>query len=204
MTRATSDIRNLALVGDVGSGKTLLAEALLLSAGAIRQKGALERGTTVTDWAPLEKKLGHSLEVALCHLESGSVTVNVADTPGYGDFLGGTLAALEAVETAVVVVNAAAGVGPMARRLMTFAKERGLCRAIVVTGIDRPEARPADVLEELREAFGKECLPLDLPTTYGSAVVDCFFQPRVRRRRSRPCGPRTRRSSSRSSRSTTR
>jgi len=173
MTYLTTDIRNVALVGDSGAGKTLLAEALLLEGGAIRQKGVL-------DSDPLAKKLGHSIDVALCHVETsdtGDTTINLADTPGYADFVGRTLAALEAVETAVIVVSAVDGAGPMARRMMDFAKERGLCRAIVINATDRPEARPMEVLAEIREAFGKECLPLNLPTSDGKRVVDCFFAP---------------------------
>ncbi len=179
MTYSTSEIRNVALVGDSGAGKTMLAEALLLDGGAIRQKG-------VIDSDALAKKLGHSIDVTLCHLEakpsngkqdSSETTTNLADTPGYADFIGRTLSSLEAVETAVVVVSAVDGLGPMARRMMEFAKERGLCRAIVINGIDRPEARPSEVLAEIREVFGKECLPLDLPSERGERVIDCFFQP---------------------------
>jgi elongation factor G len=177
METTTTTIRNVALIGDSGTGKTMLCDALLASAGAIKQRGSIDRGTTVTDFDPLEKKLGHSLDVAFCHCEAQGMTINVADTPGYADFLGRTYAALEAVETAVVVVSASTGVGPMARRLMEFAKERGLCRAIVVNGIDRPDARPAQVLAEIRETFGKQCLALDLPAKDGRRVIDCFFQP---------------------------
>jgi len=166
----TADIRNVALVGDSGAGKTLLAEALLLEAGAIRQKG-------VIDSDALAKKLGHSIDVTLCHAQTDGTLIQVADTPGYADFVGRTLAALEAVETAVVVVSAVTGVGPMARRMMDFAATRGLCRAVVVNGIDRPEARLGSVLAELREAFGKECLPLNLPAEQGKRVADCFFAP---------------------------
>ncbi len=176
MDHTTAEIRNLALVGDAGVGKTLLAEALLFAAGATRQKGSVARGTTVTDFDPQEKKLQHSLDAALCHLEREGKLVHLADTPGYPDFIGRTLAALEAVETAVVVVSAVHGPGPMARRMMEFAKGRGLCRVVVVNGIDRRDARVVEVLAELRDAFGRECLPLNLPTE-GGGVVDCFFQP---------------------------
>ena len=106
--------------------------------------------------------------------------VNVIDTPGYPDFLGRTLSALEAVETAVIVVSAVNGVEPMTHRMMDFAKARGLARLIVVNKIDSREARTDEVLEEIREAFGKACLPLNLPADGSKAVVDCFFQPRGR------------------------
>jgi elongation factor G len=81
------------------------------------------------------------------------------------------------VETAVIVVSAVNGVEPMTRRMMEFAKARGLCRMIVVNKIDSREARTEEVLEEIREIFGKACLPLNLPAEDGQSIVDCFFQP---------------------------
>jgi elongation factor G len=176
MPYSTSDIRNIAFVGQAGAGKTLLAEALLAQSGAIKAKGSLARGTTVCDFDPQEKALLHSLDAAICGFESQGKRVNMIDTPGYPDFLGRTLCALEAVETAVVVVNAVNGVEPMTHRMMDFAKARGLCRLIVVNKIDSREARTEEVLEEIREAFGRACLPLNLPADNGAAVVDCFFQ----------------------------
>jgi elongation factor G len=176
MPYTTADIRNLALVGQAGAGKTLLAEALLAQSGAIRSKGSLARGTTVCDFDPQEKALLHSLDAAICGFESQGKRVNIVDTPGYPDFLGRSLSALEAVETAAIVVSAVNGVEPMTRRMMEFAKARGLCRLIVINKIDSREARTADVLAEIRETFGRDCLPLNLPADGGSTVVDCFFQ----------------------------
>jgi elongation factor G len=176
MPYSTPDIRNIALVGQAGAGKTLLAEALLAQTGAIRAKGSLARGTTVCDFDPQEKALQHSLDAAICGFETQGKRVNVIDTPGYPDFLGRTLSALEAVETAVIVVSAVNGVDAMTQRMMEFARTRGLCRLIVVNKIDSREARTEEVLEEIRDAFGKSCLPLNLPAEGGKAVVDCFFQ----------------------------
>jgi elongation factor G len=172
----TADIRNIALVGQAGAGKTLLAEALLAQTGAIRSKGSLARGTTVCDFDPQEKALQHSLDAAICGFEAQGKRVNIIDTPGYPDFLGRTLSALEAVETAVIVVSAVNGVDAMTQRMMEFAKNRGLCRLIVVNKIDSREARTEAVLAEIREAFGKACLPLNLPADGATSVVDCFFQ----------------------------
>ena len=176
MPYTTQDIRNIALVGQAGAGKTLLAEALLAQSGAIRSKGSLARGTTVCDFDPQEKALLHSLDAAICGFETQGRRVNMIDTPGYPDFLGRTLSALEAVETAVIVVSAVNGVEPMTQRMMDFARARGLCRLIVVNKIDTREARTEQVLAELRETFGKSCLPLNLPAAGGESVVDCFFQ----------------------------
>ena len=115
MAKATGDIRNLALVGHAGAGKTLLAEALLFGAGSVRAKGSLARGTTVTDHDPQARRLLHSVDATLCWLETGGCHVNLADTPGYPDFIGRTLPMLEAVETTAVVVSAVAGVYPASR-----------------------------------------------------------------------------------------
>ena len=176
MPYSTADIRNIALVGQAGAGKTLMAEALLAQAGAIKAKGSLARGTTVCDFDPQEKSLLHSLDAAICGFETQGKRVNVIDTPGYPDFLGRSLCALEAVETAVIVVSAVNGVEAMTQRMMDFAKARGLCRLVVVNKIDSREARTEEVLDEIREAFGKACLPLNLPADGGKSVVDCFFQ----------------------------
>jgi elongation factor G len=177
MGYTTEGIRNIALVGSAGGGKTLLLEALLLEAGAIRNKGSLQRGATVSDFDPQEKRLQHSLDPAICGFDFDNAHINLIDTPGYPDFLGRTLSVLEAVEAVVIVVSASDGVDTLTRRLMEFARDRELCRLIVVNKIDRADARPAEVLEELRAAFGPECLPLDLPAGGGTAVTDCFFCP---------------------------
>jgi len=178
MANTVADIRNLALIGPAGSGKTLLAEALLAQAGAIRSKGSLQRGTTVCDFDPQEKRLQHSLDAAICTFESKGTRINLLDTPGYPDFLGRSLSVLEAVETAALVVSASSGLDPVTHRMMEFAAGRELCRVIIITKIDSREAKTADVLAQIREVFGRECLPINLPAAGGTKVVDCFFQPR--------------------------
>jgi elongation factor G len=178
MGHSTDGIRNIALVGAAGAGKTLLAESLLLEAGAIRTKGSLQRGSTVSDFDPQERALQHSLDPAILTFDCGSTRIHLIDTPGYPDFIGRTLSVLEAVDAVAVVVSATGGPDGVTRRLMSFARDRGLCRLLVVNKIDSRDARPATVLERLREAFGSECLPLNLPAGGGASVVDCFFQPR--------------------------
>jgi elongation factor G len=177
MGYSTQGIRNVALVGQAGGGKTLLLEALLMQAGAIRAKGSLARGTTVSDFDPQERRLQHSLDSAICSFEVGATHLNLIDTPGYPDFLGRTLSVLEAVESVAVVLSAAGGIDSLTQRLMEFARERGLCRLVIVNKIDAKDANPGRLLEQLRGAFGSECLPLNLPADGGRSVTDCFFQP---------------------------
>ena len=173
----TQGIRNVALVGPAASGKTLLVESLLLRAGAIRNKGSLQRGTTVSDYDPQEKRLQHSLEAAICAIDHGGIHINLIDTPGYPDFLGRTLSVLEAVDSMVIVLNASGGIDSTTQRLMEFARQRELCRLIVINKIDSRDADTEGLLRQVRESFGSECLPLNLPAQGGTAVVDCFFQP---------------------------
>jgi elongation factor G len=177
MAYSTAQIRNLALVGHAGAGKTSLAEALLAHAGTIRSKGKIEKGSTVCDFDPQEHRLGHSIDAALVHFDYGDCHINLLDTPGYPDFIGRSFSVLEAVETAVIVVNGTSGIEPTTQRMMDFARDRELCRLIVVNKIDSKDARCATLLEEIRESFGRECLPLNLPAANGKAVVDCFFDP---------------------------
>src|SRR6186713_1464581 len=167
-------IRTLALVGPAAAGKTSLAEALLAAAGAIVTPGTLERGTTVSDFDPLERRMQHSLNSSVLHLTRGETRVHFIDTPGAPDFLGQSLPALEAVETAAIVINAAIGVEPMAVRMMEHAAARQRDRMIIVNRIDMPGVDLPGVLAQIQDAFGKECLPLNLPDAQGTRVVDCF------------------------------
>ncbi|HMV17486.1 MAG TPA: elongation factor G [Rhodocyclaceae bacterium] len=169
------DIRNLSLLGQSGSGKTTLLEKLLATAGAIGAPGSVEKGDTVSDFDPQEKTFGHSLNTALAHLEWAEHWVNLLDTPGLPDFLGRALASLPAVETAVVVINAAAGVETVTRRIMDAAADK--CRMLVVNRIDAPGVDFGALMEHIVASFGKECLPINLPLAGGTGVVDCFFKP---------------------------
>jgi len=171
----TSAIRTLALVGQPASGKTSLAEALLWKAGAIGAPGSLDRGTTVSDFDPMERRVQHSLSSSLMHLMHQDVRVHLIDTPGYPDFLGQSMTALEAVETAAVVINAATGIEMMSTRMMEWARERGLDRIVIVNKIDAQGVDLQKLLGQIQAAFGRECLPLNLPVDGGEKVVDCFF-----------------------------
>jgi len=177
MAYTSSDIRNVCLVGPSNAGKTQLAEALLHAGGAIPECGAVERGNTVSDYTPREKRLGHSQYSAVCHLDHGGIHVNLIDTPGYRDFIGRALSVLPSVETAALVINAQDGVDMICRRMMDAAKKQRLCRMIIVNKIDAEELDLKALLSNIREAFGAECLPLNLPSADGSSVVDCFFKP---------------------------
>jgi elongation factor G len=178
----TAGIRTLALIGPQSAGKTSLAEALLVKTGTIGAAGSLERGTTVSDSDPLERKMAHSLNASVMHLHHEGTRIHLIDTPGATDFIGQSLPALEAVETAAVVLNAATwkvgGIDAMAVRMMNYAAERRLDRLIIVNKIDAAGADLADMLADIQATFGKECLPLNLPHSDAAGatkVVDCFY-----------------------------
>jgi elongation factor G len=172
---AVAALRTLALVGAAAAGKTSLAEALLVKAGVLGAPGILERGSTVSDHDPLERRMLHSLNASVMHLDRAGTRVHFIDTPGSPDFLGQSLPALEAVETAAIVINATAGVELMTRRMMEHAAARHLDRLIIINRIDAPGADLPAVLAQIQAAFGRECLPVNLPAAGGTRVVDCFF-----------------------------
>ena len=174
-TPAVGNIRTLALVGPAAAGKTTLAEALLQHTGAIGAAGSVERGSTVSDHDALEIKAGHSLQSSVMHLDHDGCRIHLIDTPGAPDFIGQSLPALEAVETAAIVINAAAGIEPMAQRMMAYAAERGLDRLIIVNRIDAQDVDLSALLADIQAVFGKECLPLNLPDAGATQVVDCFY-----------------------------
>ena len=177
MSYTTNDIRNIALVGHAYSGKTTLAEALLHAAGAIGATGAVEKGSTVSDFDPLEQKHQHSLRTALVSLDHNDSHINLIDTPGDPDFFGQTLQVLPAVETVAVVIDAATGIQTMTRRAMEHATTRKQCRMVIINHIDAEGVDLEGLFKAVQENFGSECLAINLPAGGGTQVVDCFFSP---------------------------
>ena len=175
MSYNTENIRNIALAGHAGAGKTTLFEALLHAGGAIQTQGSVERGTTQSDTDSQEKARGHSIDSCIAGIDRPHGHLNLIDTAGYADFRGAALSAFTAVETVAIVVNAANGIEYGTRRMMERARERGLARVLVINKIDTDTARLGDLVEALREEFGSECLPVNLPAEGGAKVLDCFF-----------------------------
>ncbi len=135
-----AQLRNVAVLGHRGSGKTSLVEAMLFAAKATTRQGRVADGTTVADFDDDEQRRGMSISASLCHLTWNGVKVNLLDTPGEPSFQGDTLAALRAVNAVLMVVNAAAGVEVQTERLWNRAAEAGLARAIAVNMLDRERA----------------------------------------------------------------
>ncbi|MDQ3757502.1 MAG: elongation factor G [Actinomycetota bacterium] len=163
MAHAADRIRNVALVGHGGAGKTTLTEALLFCAGAISRQGRVEDGTTTTDFDPEETKRGISVSASLAPFEYQGHKINLIDCPGYADFLGDVEAALQVADLAVFVVSAVEGVEVQTEIVWKLAAEMGLPRMFFVNKLDRERASFERTLDQLREVFGAGVAPLELP-----------------------------------------
>ena len=156
-------IRNVALVGHSGSGKTQLASALLFNAGAVNRFGKVDEGTTVTDYDDEAIARKHTLSASLAHFEWNKHKVNLIDTPGMGNFLSDARAALRVAEAAVVVVDAVGGVQVSTEKVWAHAEEEQLPRLIVLNRLDRERASLDRALASMRETLGRNCIPVQLP-----------------------------------------
>ncbi len=174
------DIRNIALVGHGASGKTTLADALLFKAGAVDRKGSVEDGTSVSDYDDEEKRRHFSIDTSILHLEFKGKQVHLLDTPGYSDFVGAALEALEPVETAVIVISAANGVEVNTRRMFAEAGKRGLARILVINKMDAENVKFGALMQSIQDSFGKGCVLLDAPLGLGhdfSGIVNVLNPP---------------------------
>ncbi|MGH8958798.1 MAG: elongation factor G [Acidimicrobiia bacterium] len=156
-------IRNVALVGHGGSGKTSLAEALLYVTGATTRQGSIEAGTSMLDYEPEEQERKISLGLSVASITWEDHKFNIIDTPGYIDFSGDARAALRAADLALFVVSGVDGVEVQTEILWRAAEEEGIPRAIMITKLDRERASFTRTLAQLREAFGKRVAPVQVP-----------------------------------------
>ena len=163
-------IRNVALVGRSGAGKTLLAEALLVATGALTRMGSIEGGSTVSDSDPSEIHQQRSVALSVLPLAVGDVKVNLLDTPGYADFVGDLRAGLRAADAALFVVSAVDGVDAATTALWAECESIGMPRAVVINRIDHPRAAYEAVLAACQENFGA-VLPLAVPIRSNGAIT---------------------------------
>src|SRR5437867_3416011 len=156
-------IRNVAVVGHRGTGKTSLVEALLFQAGAANRLGTVESGSTVSDWDEDEQRRQMSLSASVCHLEWQGRKINLIDTPGDAGFQGDAIAALRVVEGALFVVSAVMGVEVQTSRHWARAEEADLSRVVFVNMLDRERADFFRVLNALREQLSDKCVAVHIP-----------------------------------------
>lgn len=164
---SVADIRNIALVGHGATGKTSLTDAMLYKAGAVDRLGSVDEGTSVTDFDELEKERKFSIDPAFAHAEYQGRQLHFIDTPGYPDFVGGALASLYAVETAVIVVSASAGIQVNTRRMFNEAGRKNLARIFVINKLDADNIDFDQVVSALQSTFGNRCVLFNVPIGIG-------------------------------------
>src|ERR687885_331549 len=163
MPLAPEKIRNVAVVGHRGTGKTSLVEALLFQAGATNRLGTVEPGSTVSDWDEDEQRRNMSLSASICHLEWQGRKINLIDTPGDAGFQGDAIAALRVVEGALFAVSAVMGVEVQTSRLWKRADDLGLALVVFVNMLDRERADFFRALEAMRTQLADRCVAVHLP-----------------------------------------
>jgi elongation factor G len=176
---APDKIRNVALAGHSGTGKTSLAEAFLFASGATNRQGKVEEGNTVSDWDPDEQKRQFSLSVSVLPLEWKDHKINIVDTPGYMDFMGEVKCGLRAVETVLITVDAVSGLQVGTEFAWRFADELELPRAILINRMDRDNADFDSAVQNIQALWGNKCIPVQLPIGAQSSfkgVVDVLSQ----------------------------
>ena len=172
---AAKDIRNFAVVGHGGSGKTTLSEAMLSRSGKINRIGSIESGTTVSDYHHDEHQRQISIHSSPLHLEWDDIKFNLIDTPGYLDFIGEAISSLAVVDAAVVVVHAVNGIEVGTEQVWNYASNYKLPKIIVVNGLDKEHTQFDKILQQAKSNFGSNVFPLQLPVNAGpgfNQVVD--------------------------------
>jgi len=169
-----ADFRNIILLGHGGSGKTSLAEAILHTTGATNRLGSVDDKTSICDYYEEEKEHQHSIQSTAVYANYAGKLVNIIDTPGYPDFIGQTVKAIPAAETAVIVISAAAGIETNTRKLFKLATETNLSRVIVINKMDAENVDQLELIKNIQETFGSQCRCANLPTAEKGAVIDCI------------------------------
>jgi elongation factor G len=171
---ATGDIRNVVLLGHGGSGKTSLTEAILHTTGAISRLGSVDEKSTVSDYYDEEKEHQHSILSAIVHTQHNGKLINLIDTPGAPDFVGPAIAAMPAAETAIIVINAAAGIETNTRKLFGLAGELSKPRIIVINKMTAENVDLPELIKNIQATFGSQCRCANLPAEDKKSVIDCI------------------------------
>jgi elongation factor G len=171
-----ADVRNVALVGPSGGGKTTLVEALLVAAGVLSRPGSVTEGSTICDYDDAEIRQQRSVGVAVASLSHDGIKINLVDTPGYADFVGELRAGLRAADCALFVIAANEGVDEPTKSLWQECSQVGMPRAVVITKLDHARANYQEALSAAQNAFGDKVLPLYLPT--GDGLIGLLSQAR--------------------------
>ncbi len=174
----TNEIKNIALLGSKGSGKTTLAEAMLYECGVIKRRGTVENKNTVSDYFPVEKEYGYSVFSTVFYAEFGDKKLNVIDCPGADDFVGAAITALNMTDTGVIVINGQYGVEVGTQNIFRTASSLKKPIIFAVNQLDGEKADFDNVLEQMREVFGPKVIAVQYPLASGpgfNAMIDVLM-----------------------------
>jgi len=161
-------IRNVILCGHGSSGKTTLADSFLTITNTVNGAPSVEDGSSICDFDPEEKAHKYSIESAAIHFEHGGKSFHMLDTPGYPDFIGQVIGPMQAVDTALIVVNASSGIEVNTRRVFDEAGKAGLGRMIVLNKLDSDNLEFQNIVDGIREMWGNQCVLLNVPVGIGA------------------------------------
>ena len=168
MAHKVEDIRNVAILGHGSAGKTTLVDRILVKTGAVNANPSVDEGTSICDFDEEEKQRKYSIEAAVTHFDHGGKHFNLIDCPGYPELVGQAIGALAAVETAIIAIDAAAGIKVNTRRSWEEAGKAGVGRVIVLTKMDHDNIDFSALLDSIKEVFGNGCVPLNVPKGTGA------------------------------------
>ena len=169
------DIKNVSLLGGSGTGKTTLFESMLFESGIIKRRGSVEAQNTVSDYFPVEKEYGYSVFPTVANIEWLNKKINIIDCPGSDDFVGGAVTSLNVTDTAMILVNAAAGVEVGTQNHFRYAERYHKPVIFVINKLDHDNADYDKTVEQLKEAYGGKVVQIQFPVSVGAgfnAVVD--------------------------------
>ncbi len=174
----TNEIKNIALIGSAGSGKTTLAESMLFESGIIKRRGSVEAKNTVSDYFPVEQEYGYSVFPTVFHVEWNNKKLNIIDCPGSDDFVGGAITALNVTDQAVILVNGQ--YGPEVGTQNSFRYTEKLKKPVIflVNQLDRDNCDFDNILSNMQEIYGSKCVPVQYPIATGpgfNAVIDVLL-----------------------------
>ena len=170
----TDDIRNIVILGHGGSGKTSLTEAMLYKTGATNRLGNVDDKTSTCDYYEEEKEHQHSIQSAIVNIQHAGKLINIIDTPGYPDFIGPSIKSIPAVETAIIVISAAAGIETNTRKMSELASKADIPRLIVINKMDAENVSLPELIKNIQATFGSQCRCANLPGADKASVIDCI------------------------------
>ena len=174
----TNEIKNIALIGSAGSGKTTLAESMLFEAGIIKRRGSVEQKNTVSDYFPVEQEYGYSVFPTVFHVEWNNKKLNIIDCPGSDDFVGGAITALNVTDQAVILINGQYGPEVGTQNAFRYTDKLQKPVIFLVNQLDRDNCDFDVILSNMQEIYGSKCVPVQYPIATGAgfnAVIDVLL-----------------------------